>query len=216
MTLLRTEKTSFYSHLALVPAACIAAAVLLHKTNSDRGLFITVLAYGLAGIFLFSASALYHYKKQGEREATIWRKLDHLAIFFMIAGTYTPMSLIFLNDPLRTIIIAAQWGLAGMGLLFKILFINAPRHISTAIYLAMGWFVIIPIKYFWQAMPGTVILFTGLGALAYTLGGIVYAVKKPDPRPGVFGFHEIFHLLIIMGWMFHFCMVSLSIDLHLR
>ena len=139
---------------------------------------------------------------------------DHLAIFFMIAGTYTPMSFMFLNGRMMISIIAAQWILAALGLIFKLYFINAPRYLSTALYLAMGWIVLIPLKYFWEALPGYIILYTALGAIAFTLGGIVYATKRPACRPGIFGFHEIFHILIILGWFFHFCMVFSSVMLY--
>jgi hemolysin III len=200
----------------MVPAAIAGTIIMIKKVQGFKPLFFGILVYGISTVFLFAASSLYHINKKQENENTIWRKLDHLAIFFMIAGTYTPMSMIFLDDPMKTGIIAAQWTLAFLGLVFKLFFINAPRYLSTGIYLAMGWLVLIPVKYFWDAMPERVIFHTALGALAFTLGGIVYAVKKPACRPGVFGFHEIFHVLIILGWFFHYLMVYFSVSSRLQ
>ncbi len=212
MDIRKKEKVSFYSHFIAVPAAAGGTLFLALEARHNMPLFIAVLIYGSTTVFLFASSSLYHMNKKDENETTVWRKLDHLAIFFMIAGTYTPMTLIFLDGPLQTAIIGAQWTLAALGLLFKMFFINAPRFLSTGVYLAMGWLVLIPLKYFWDAMPGNIIIYTALGALAFTLGGVVYAAKRPKCRPDVFGFHEIFHVLIIMGWFFHYLMVYFSVS----
>ena len=211
MSVKKSEMVSLYTHLFALAASVVSGAVLLCSAGKTPTLFITTALYCLSTVFLFSASSLYHYNKRRENEENIWRKLDHFAIFIMIAGTYTPMVYMFLDGAMRSGIIMAQWSLVLLGLFFKFFFINAPRFLSTFIYLAMGWIVLIPLKQLLEVMPGTVILYTSLGAAAFTLGGIIYAVKKPNLKPGFMGFHEIFHLFIVVGWIFHYFMVYESI-----
>lgn len=157
-------------------------------------------------VFLFTASSLYHALKQGENSDSFWRKLDHSAIFIMIAGTYTPVCYIYLTGSWRWALILVQWGLVIAGLGFKFFYIKAPRYVSTVIYLLMGWAGIAAIKELLTTMPSFAVFNLFAGGVAFTVGAVFYALKKPVIRPG-FGFHEIFHLFILIGAAFHYLLV---------
>lgn len=199
-----SEPVSFYTHFFGAIAA-IAGVILLMNNNAGTAVKSgVVLIYGLSLIFLFSASSLYHACKKEENGASVLRKLDHLAIFFLIAGTYTPLCYRFLDGGWMYGILIAQWGLVVLGTVFKLVWISAPRKYSTAVYVLMGWLIIIPIHKIWAAVPLTGFLLILGGGVAYTIGAVIYAKKKPDPVPEVFGFHEIFHLFILGGALLHF------------
>lgn len=212
MNILKKEKISAYSHAAAIPFMIAGTIIMLIISGGNMAHRIVALIYGFSAVALFSASFLYHSKKRAENETTIWRKLDHSAIFILIAGTYTPICYIYLDGWMRWGILIAQWSLVFSGIIFKLFFINAPRFIGTMIYLAMGWIVVIPIKQLYTVMPADIMSFLVAGGLAYTLGAIIYAVKKPNPLPDYMGFHELFHFFIVAGAMFHLIMVIKGIE----
>jgi len=214
MKILVSEKIAAYSHCATIPIIAIGSLVLVVLSKGDISTQIVSIIYGLSGIFLFSASFMYHSKKQMENDKTIWRKLDHTAIFFLIAGTYTPLCFLYLDGKMRWGSLIAQWSLVVLGTLFKFLFINAPRVLGTIIYLLMGWLVMVPMATLVKTMPRVAFLFLVAGGLSYTIGAIIYACKKPNPLPGFFGFHEIFHLFISGGAILHLVMLIDGITNH--
>jgi hemolysin III len=198
------EQISSYSHIA---GACFFAAGTVYLLIISRGsapLFLCLLVYGISVTMLFMASSLYHASKKEENDETILRKFDHIAIFFMIAGTYTPPTYAYLAGGWRVGILTAQWSLVLFGVLFKFFYLSAPRALSAGIYVLMGWIAIIPIYKFYAAMPTPVFFLFITGGVAFTTGAIIYAAKKPDPFPDRFGFHEIFHLFILAGAALHF------------
>jgi hemolysin III len=207
MNILKTEKISAYTHGAAVPVMAIGTIVLIVLSKGDFTMQAVSLIYGLSAIFLFTASFLYHSKKRRENEVSVWRKLDHTAIFFLIAGTYTPICYIYLDGTMKWGMIIAQWSLVFAGTIFKLFFINAPRIIGTLIYLLMGWSAVIPLSTLIHTMPGSTLAFLAAGGISYTAGAIIYAMKKPNPIPHYFGFHEIFHVFIIGGAVLHLIMV---------
>lgn len=211
MNIPENEKISAITHGAAIPFMVIGTAILVYMSRGNLNLQIVSLIYGISAVLLFTASFLYHCRKSGENDTSIWRKLDHSAIFFLIAGTYTPMCYLYLDGWMRWGILIAQWSLVFSGIIFKLFFINAPRVIGTSIYLIMGWIVIIPISRLVTAMPGDVLFLLTAGGLSYTVGAIIYAIKKPNPIPDRFGFHEIFHIFIIAGAAFHLVMVMAGI-----
>lgn len=176
----------------------------ISKEATDK--LIISMVYGSSVIFLFLASSSYHYFKKEDDEVSIWRKLDHIAIFIMIAGTYTPICFLYLTGYWRWSIIIIQWILVFGGLFFKFFYLKAPRYLYTLIYLLMGWMIIVSIRQLLASMPGSSVLLLLLGGLAYTTGAIFYIVKKPKLRSG-FGFHEIFHFFILLGAFFHYILV---------
>ena len=159
--------------------------------------FIISLIYGIGAVNLFTSSSLYHAFKKGENESSIWRKLDHVAIYIMIAGTYTPLAYAYLEGAWLWAILGIQWGLVVAGFFFKLFFVKAPRIVTTSIYLIMGWMVVIFFSQMWQAISVGEFVMLVAGGLSYTVGAVIYALKKPNPFPGIFGFHEIFHIFIL-------------------
>lgn len=210
--ILRKEKVSFYSHLFGAIASIVCGVILFIMTHAYFTYRMIVLVYSVAVLWLFSASSIYHAQKKVENGTNIWRKFDHFAIFFMIAGTYTPLCFFYLDGPMKWGIIIAQWTVVAFGIFFKIFFLHAPRRLYTLIYLIMGWMVIIPIKDMYLKMPTNVFAFLFIGGLLYTIGSIMYSKKKPNPYPDFFGFHEIFHILIVAGAAFHFLTVYYTVQ----
>ncbi|MGE4518629.1 MAG: hemolysin III family protein [Desulfobacteraceae bacterium] len=207
MILRTSEKFNFYSHLAGVIAASAGAVFLAAKADSSPTSLAVCLVYIFSVIFLFSASSLYHAFKKRENELSFWRKMDRLAIFFMIAGTYTPVSYFCLEGTWRWAMIALQWGLVAFGAVSQIFFPRAPRVFYASVYLAMGWSAIFPINQILSNMTRTQQNLLFAGAAAFTAGGIIYALKKPDFFPGSFGFHELFHIMVLAGGVFHYSLI---------
>ena len=216
MHIAQTEKVSAYTHGGAIPVMAIGTIILFMISSGNSAAQIVSLIYGLSGVFLFTASFLYHSQKVIENDVSIWRKLDHSAIFFLIAGTYTPICFLYLDGKMMWGILIAQWSIVICGTIFKIFFINAPRIIGTLIYLLMGWIVVIPISTLVNTMPHSSLFFLAAGGLCYTIGAIIYAFKWPNPLPGFFGFHEIFHVFIVAGALTHLLMVVYGVEAYLH
>ena len=208
--MLKKERFAVYSHLAgLIIAIVGAVFLILAAVRNETHRFIAPL-YCLAVILLFSSSTLYHYFKKGEDQFSFWRVLDHVAIFIMIAGSYTPLCYIYLTGAWRWGIISAQWFLVLLGLTLKPFVLDWSRWIETSIYLLMGWMAIFPIRKFISIMPVTVIILVFVGGLAYTLGAILHIINK-EIIPDVFSFHDLFHIGIIIGAACHYFAVYIAI-----
>lgn len=206
MVLLKEEKISAYSHGALVPVMVAGTVVLVILAGINWRLQLVSLIYGLSAITLFTASFLYHSRKKYPNEKSVWRRLDHSAIYILIAGTYTPMCFIYLEGWMMKGILIAQWSLVFAGV-FLSFFSNASRVGSTIIYLLMGWVVIIPLRTLIEVMPLGIIILLVSGGIFYTAGAVIYAIKRPNPFPPYLGFHEVFHICVILGAGFHLAMV---------
>jgi len=212
MKVQRQELFSFYSHLCGAIIVLVVALILVYQTRSCPPLVIVSIIYGLTTIFMLLSSALYHAFKKEENQASFLRKMDHFAIFCMIAGTYTPLCYIYLEGYLQWGIIIAQWVLVIAGFFLKVFYIRAPRVFATVVYLLMGWMAIIPITKLLSVLPVVSIILLLLGGLAYSTGAVIYMLKKPNPRPNFFGFHEIFHLFILLGVFLHLPVVYLAVS----
>lgn len=169
--------------------------------------YVAVAMFGLSLILLYTASTVYHLVKASEKVIKFLRKLDHSMIFVLIAGTYTPICLISLHGTLRWAMFIGVWACALMGIVFKMVWFNAPRWISTLSYVLIGWISVFLIPALSKTMltGGIVLLF--LGGVSYTLGAVIYATKWPRIKSNIFGFHEIFHLFVLLGSFFHYFMV---------
>jgi hemolysin III len=192
---------------------CIAAAlavlgtVLLIVRAASPVMPWHIVAFSIFGggmILLYTASTLYHWLPVGERGVRLLRRVDHSMIFFYIAATYTPICLIPLRGPWGWSMFGIVWGIALGGILMKVFWMTAPRWLSTGIYLAMGWLVLVGIYPLVKAMSPASLVWLVSGGLVYSLGAVIYAVKWPDPLPRRFGFHEIFHLFVIGGSACHY------------
>ena len=209
---MRCEKVSFYSHLAGAVIGLAGGITMLCLTPGGTIERFVSLVYALAVCWLFSASAIYHAQKREENSMNIWRKFDHFAIFFMIAGTYTPLCYYTLTGPMREGIIIAQWSLVVLGVIFKLFYMRAPRWLYTSIYILMGWMAVIPIRDLFLAMSLLEFSLLFGGGVVYTIGAVIYAKKSPNPFPGIFGFHEIFHLLIVVAAALQFGCVFMVVS----
>jgi hemolysin III len=201
------EKFNFYSHLAGALLSVAGLVFLFRVARTSVPGLITALIYGLSIVFLFSASSLYHAFKKEENELSFWRKMDRTAIFFMIAGTYTPVSYFCLGGAWRWTMIGLQWGLVGFGFLSQLLFPRAPRSLYALIYLSMGWLAIFPIRHILAVMTVDQKILLFAGGLSFTIGGLIYAVKRPRILPGIFSFHELFHIMVLVGGALHYAMI---------
>ena len=207
MTIKAQESFNVYSHLAGGIAAVVGTVLLTIVASYSVSALLTALIYGLSVIFLFSASTIYHAFKKEENEVSIWRRLDRLAIFCMIAGTYTPICYLYLDGPWRWTMMAIQWGLVGFGLLSQLFFPRAPRVFFAAIYLFMGWIAAVPIRQMLAHMTSLQGFLLIAGGVFFTLGAVIYATKKPRLFPGVFSFHELFHVMVLIGGSLHYAMI---------
>jgi hemolysin III len=166
--------------------------------------FISFIIFGLGMILLFTTSTLYHWLKLSDTGVKNMRKADHIMIFIYIAATYTPICIVALRKNVGWIVLAAIWGVAISGITIKIFWMNAPRWLSTVIYIIMGWLAVVIIYPLIKVLPLEAVLWLLIGGIFYTIGAVIYALKKPDPFPGYLGFHEIFHLFVLLGSFSHF------------
>ena len=200
------EPVSGLTHLAGFLLS-VAALVLLITYAAMQGTPWHIVAFAIFGtslILLYGASSLYHLLPLSPRGINILRRLDHIMIFVLIAGTYTPVCLVPLRGAWGWSLFGVIWGIAISGIFLSLYWINAPRWLSTLIYLIMGWLIIIAFYPLVQTIPiGGVVWFV-LGGLFYSAGAIIYGLKRPNPFPGVFGFHEIWHLFVMAGSFCHF------------
>lgn len=167
------------------------------------------LTFGISLVLLYTASTVYHAIKASPRVTLTLRKLDHVMIFVLIAGSYTPFCLLPLRGPWGWSMLGTIWGLALVGAVTKMFWMGAPRWLSTGFYVLMGWLVVVAIYPMVQSVATPSLVLLGIGGLFYTIGAVLYATKWPNPWPGVFGFHEIWHLFVMAGSGAHFASVAL-------
>ena len=168
---------------------------------------ISFLIFGIGMILLYTTSTLYHWLKLSDAGTKKLRKADHIMIFIYIAATYTPVCIVALRETIGWMLLAATWSVAIFGIIIKIFWMNAPRWLSTFIYILMGWLAVGAIFPLINSLQTGAILWLLAGGLFYTIGAVIYALKRPDPFPGILGFHEIFHLLVLLGTFSHFWMM---------
>jgi hemolysin III len=181
-----------------------AGTILLLRMAQGPWQVAAFSIYGATLILLYAASTLYHLLPVSERPLRALRTLDHIAIYFLIAGTYTPIALITLNGQFGWGLLAIVWLIAVAGIPFKLFFLDAPVWVSTATYLAMGYLALVALVPLARAVPVTGLLWLVAGGVAYTIGAVIYARQRPNPFPGLLGHHEIWHLLVLTGSACHF------------
>ncbi|MDR8391329.1 hemolysin III family protein [Aliifodinibius sp. S!AR15-10] len=175
-------------------------AVLIDSTRH----IIAFSMFGVSMILLYLSSTLYHSLHVGEKAIRLLKKLDHSMIYVLIAGSYTPICLIVLDESWKWIVFGAVWTFAIGGIIKKIFWIDAPQWLSLFLYLGMGWMGIFLFPTLFEKLPLAFLIWILAGGLAYTIGAVIYGVKKPDPLPGLFGHHEIWHLFVMGGTFSHF------------
>ncbi|MGE5379062.1 MAG: PAQR family membrane homeostasis protein TrhA [Bacteroidota bacterium] len=201
------EPVNSLTHWAAAVLALIGLIALLLVSWGAPIKMISLLVYGASLIFLFSASATYHTVNRKDRVLEVFRKVDHAAIFVLIAGTYTPFCVNAFTGFWQWGMLSVIWSLALIGILIKIFYIRSPRWLNAGIYVAMGWLGIIGAGQVFTSLPVWVVFWLVAGGVIYTLGAVVYSTKIFDFVPGVFGFHEIWHIFVILAAAAHFVAV---------
>lgn len=168
---------------------------------------ISFTIYGVSLIFMFSASATYHMVSVKDKALEIFRKIDHAAIYVLIAGTYTPFCINAFEGFWKWGMLSIIWSLALIGIVVKIFYIRAPRWLNAGIYIVMGWLSVLSAGEMLAALPAWVFIWLITGGVIYTLGAVVYMTKIFNFKPGVFGFHEVWHIFVLLAAAAHFVAV---------
>jgi hemolysin III len=188
-------------HAGTFPVAIVLGIILIVLADGVAAK-VSSSIFVLSSLLLFGNSALYHRFNWKPRTKVLLKRIDHANIFLLIAGSYTPLTVLCLTQPKQTILLSIIWGGAGLGILFRIFFIRAPRWLYVPLYILLGWAALAFIVDFYNANAITMTLIL-IGGLFYTTGAVVYGLKKPNPFPGKFGFHEIFHTFTLLAFLSH-------------
>lgn len=202
------EPGSAITHFIGMLMAVVAAMPLLAKAGLSGSVAAVEAMMIFMGsmVLLYGASALYHSVVVPDKILKVFRKLDHMMIFVLIAGSYTPVCMIVLGGKAGYTLLAAVWGIAAAGMLIKMLWINCPKWFSSVIYIAMGWVCVFVFGQLLSTLSAAAFLWLLAGGIIYTAGGVIYALKLPifNSRHAYFGSHEIFHLFVMAGSVCHF------------
>jgi hemolysin III len=185
------HQAAFVMALALVPLMIFTA------DGERRRLAAAVFAGSVAACF--GASALYHRVTWTPRVRLWMRRIDHAGVYLLIAGTYTPVSLLVLEGSWRPVVLTIVWAGAAAAIVLKLVWVAAPKWLTVAIGIALGWVAVVALPQLVTRLNLTAVILLVVGGLAYTAGAVIYALRRPDPVPAVFGYHELFHALTIVG-----------------
>jgi hemolysin III len=194
------------SHLGATVAATAGAAWLLLIADSPSA-YVGAAIFSASLILLYGTSASYHRIRWRPTLQRLLRRLDHGMIFVLIAGTYTPLCL-KISPAWGIPILSVVWGIAGAGVILRLIWLGGPRWLRVALYVILGWVALVGISELVQEFAPGPLAMLAIGGLLYTLGGAVYAVRRPDPWPRVFGYHEVFHLFVIAGSAVHYSVIA--------
>jgi hemolysin III len=201
------EPVNSLTHWGGAVLALIGLIALLIVGWSTPAKIISLIIYGISLIFMFSASATYHMVQVKDKALEIFRKVDHAAIFALIAGTYTPFCINAFEGFWKWGMLSIVWSLAVIGIIVKIFYIRAPRWLNASIYILMGWISVLAGGEMLAALPAWVFTWLIIGGVIYTLGAVVYMTKIFNFKPGVFGFHEVWHIFVLLAAAAHFVAV---------
>ena len=210
------EPGSAITHFIAMMMAVFAATPLLIKAALSSDGKISLLALGIfciSMILLYGASATYHSLNISGKALRIFRKIDHMMIFVLIAGSYTPVCLIILGGKLGYTLLSVVWGIALFGMILKACWVTCPKWFSSVIYIAMGWVCLGVFGTLWNVLPHAAFGWLLAGGIIYTIGGVIYALKLPifNGKHKFFGSHEIFHLFVMGGSICHFIFMYLYV-----
>lgn len=197
-------------HLGAAPIALIAGMVLMVFAPTLAGRASSAV-FTLTAVMLFGTSAVYHRGKWSPSTLAVLRRMDHANIFLIIAGTYTPLTVLLLEGNTRIVVLCMVWGGAILGLLFRILFLHAPRWLYVPLYVALGWVAIGYIKPFYETGGAAVVWLVVAGGICYTVGAVFYGFKWPGKSARYFGYHEIFHALTVAGFVCHYIAAAFAV-----
>jgi len=196
-----------FLHLGAFAAAVAGIVVMLLLAHSARG-YVGAAVFGASLILVYGTSASYHCIPWGERMTGLMRRVDHAMIFVLIVGTYTPFCLMALGNAWGISLLSVTAGIAGTGALIRLVWLKTPRWLAVLPYLAAGWIALVAASQILQRLDAAPLGLLLLGGIAYSVGAVAYALKRPDPWPSVFGYHEVFHSFTIMGSASHFLAVA--------
>jgi hemolysin III len=192
---------------AFFASLLFGTALIVAADTPKATLAVAIYAVSLSA--LLGTSALYHRVNWKRPEARRWmRRLDHSMIFFLIAGTYTPFALLVLNGALADAILAVVWIGAVIGAIVEMVWIEHPKWVAALVYMSLGWVAVVAFPGMWQEMGVGGTMLVAAGGLLYTVGAVVYATQRPNPNPRVFGYHEVFHVLVILAAAAHFSAIA--------
>jgi len=197
-----------HQYAFFVSLACGVALILGASGGRAR---LAAVIYAVAVSALLGTSALYHRVTWRPRARRWMRRLDHSMIFVLIAGTYTPVALLALRGPLATAILVGVWAAALGGVVFKLVWIDAPKWLFALVYVALGWVSLVVIGELPAAIGWLGVAGLAAGGLLYTAGAVVYASGRPDPAPRVFGYHEVFHALVLAAAGLHYAVIAFAV-----
>lgn len=183
--------------------------MLLKNLNSDSVItFTAFLIFGISMILLYSTSTIYHLIDSSKQKAKrVMRKLDHIMIFVFVAGSYTPICLLVLNNVIGYRLLMLVWSITLAGVVIKLCWITAPNWVSSLLYIFMGWLAVLVLSPLADSMPSGGIYWLFLGGIFYTIGGVIYGLKRPNINKTYFGFHELFHIFVLAGSLCHYVMM---------
>jgi len=205
------EPVNGLTHLCAAVVALFGSVYLIAVGWGNTVKVVSLLVYGVSLVLLFSASAIYHLVKAEPKTMVRLRKFDHSAIYLLIAGTYTPICLNILTGFWKFGLLGIIWGLALVGIGVKIFIIRAPRWFTAAVYVMMGWLSIFGVKELIARLPGAALGWLLAGGIIYTLGAVIYSTKLFNFFPDRFGFHEIWHIFVILGALAHYIVIAVYI-----
>lgn len=189
---------------ALMAVAALTLMVVFAALYADVWHVVSFSIFGATLILMYLSSCLYHALKISDRALKVLRRIDHIMIFVVIAGSYTPLCLVPLRGAWGWSLLGTVWAIACAGIFIKIFFMGAPRWVSTVIYLVMGWLCVIAVYPLVKNLDSGALVWLAAGGIFYTVGAVIYALKRPDPFPRILGFHEIWHGFVILGSASHF------------
>jgi hemolysin III len=196
-------------HLGAFPASVIAGIVLVTVAPTTRAT-IACAIFAVSGSLLFGVSALYHRGNWGPRTKEILKRLDHANIFLIIAGSYTPFALLDLSEDRGALMLWIVWTGAALGVTLRSIWIHAARWMSAPVYIALGWTAVFFVPDLIRNAGVAAFVLLVVGGVFYSIGGLIYGIKRPNPSPRWFGFHEVFHLCTVIGWIVHYIAVSMT------
>ncbi len=186
----------------------VAASIVLVALAPDTRTRIACAVFGVAAALLFGTSAVYHRGNWSPKVAVLLKRFDHSNIFLIIAGSYTPLTLLLLPEGKARVLLLLVWGGALAGIAFRVFWVGAPRWLYTPIYIALGWAAVFYLPDFLREGGVAVLTLVVVGGVLYTAGGVIYALKRPNPSPRWFGFHEVFHAFTVAAFVAHYIAIS--------
>ena len=197
-------------HLGAFPLVVAAGAVLVARAPT-RPARLAAAVYAVTSALLFGVSAAYHRARCSPRLTAVLHRCDHANIYLIIAGTYTPLAVLALHGDVRIAVLAVIWSGAAAGTVFRVGWLGAPRWLYTVLYLGLGWTALAVLPQLARGAGAVPLILVLAGGIAYSLGGVSYGLRRPDPLPGWFGFHEVFHACTILGYAAQYAAVWLVI-----